>query len=90
MHLIQTRMPETYAQIKRRAAQDGNGVYGLVRRGIRGQAGCFWAMEAGQVVGTPFGAQVSAQVAAAMVQFGCAHVCIIAELPAAGGSNGAH
>lgn len=82
LQLIKTRMPQTYEQITRKAKQQGNGVYTLVRRGLRGEANCFWAMEAGQVVGTPFEAKhpVSAVMAQALVQFGCAHVCTIAEV----------
>lgn len=80
--VIKTRMPETYDQIKRKASEQGDEVYGLVRRGLRGEANCFWAVEAGQVVGTPFAQDhpISAVVAQALVQFGCAHVCIIAEV----------
>ena len=80
--LIKTRMPETYAAIQAKAAQQGNGVYTLVRRGIRGQANCFWATEAGHVVGTPFNQGVQAEAAQAMVRFGCAYVCILADAPA--------
>lgn len=78
--LIKTRMPETYAAIQEKAAQYGNQVYTLVRHGIRGKANAFWAMEAGHVVGTPFsGHSAQAVTAEALVRFGCAHVCIIAE-----------
>lgn len=82
LQLIKTRMPQTYEQITRKAQHQGKGVYVLVRRGLRGEPNCFWAMEAGQVVGTPFAAThpVSALMAQALVQFGCAHVCTIAEV----------
>jgi hypothetical protein len=87
LQLIKTRMPMTYAQITRKAQEQGRGVYVLVRRGLRGEGNCFWAMEAGHVVGTPFAAShpVSAVMAQALVQFGCAHVCTIAEV-----TDGAH
>lgn len=80
--VIKTRMPQTYEQIKRKASEQGDEVYGLVRRGLRGEVNCFWAMEAGQVVGTPFAQDhpISAVVAQSLVAFGCAHVCIIAEV----------
>ncbi len=80
--LIKTGMPQTYEAIQRRAAVQGAGVYTLVRRAVRGEANCFWAMEGGRVVGTPFAAShpVMAVVAQGLVQFGCAHVCILAEV----------
>ncbi|WP_287917821.1 hypothetical protein [Comamonas sp.] len=80
-------MPQTYESIQRKAAQLGNGVYSMVRRGILGRANCFWAVEGGQVMGTPFESKhpVMAVVAQGLVEFGCAHVCIIAEPPKAGG-----
>ena len=83
LQLIKTSMPDTYDQIQRKATAQGNDVYGLVRRGLRGEANCFWAMERGHVVGTPFAAthKVAATVAQSLVQFGCAHVCILAEVP---------
>lgn len=82
LQVIKTRMPETYDQIRRKAQQQGDEVYGLVRRGLRGEPNCFWAMEAGYVVGTPFSQDhpMSAVIAKALVQFGCAHVCTIAEV----------
>lgn len=79
--MIKTAMPQTYQAIQRKAGQFGNDVYRLVRLGIRGQASCFYAWEGGRVVGTPFASThpVMAVVAQGLVQFGCAHVCIIAE-----------
>ncbi|WP_284214576.1 MULTISPECIES: hypothetical protein [Comamonas] len=79
--MIKTAMPQTYQAIQRKAGQFGNDVYRLVRLGIRGQANCFYAWEGGRVVGTPFASThpVMAVVAQGLVQFGCAHVCIIAE-----------
>jgi hypothetical protein len=81
LQMIKTVMPLTYRSIQNKAAQFGNDVYRLVRLGIRGQANCFWAMEGGRVVGTPFASThpVAAVAAQGLVQFGCAHVCIVAE-----------
>lgn len=81
LQMIKTAMPLTYRSIQNKAAQFGNDVYRLVRLGIRGQANCFWAMEGGRVVGTPFASThpVAAVAAQGLVQFGCAHVCIVAE-----------
>jgi hypothetical protein len=63
--LIKSRMPSTYRAIQDRAAVLGPGVYGLVRRGIRGEAGCFFAVENGEMVGTG-----SAQLLAFRVEIG--------------------
>ncbi len=103
--LIKTRMPETYKSIQLRekglieevngqpvvmVPAYGKAVYNLVRRGIRGEPNMFYAFERGHVVGTPFGLQeVARDVAQSMVTFGCAHVCIFAEV-FQGATNGAH
>jgi hypothetical protein len=73
---IRTKMPETYKEINKRVAASGNGVFALVRKGLRGEANCFWAMEAGYVMGTPFTQGIQKEVAKYMVEFGCAQVCI--------------
>lgn len=85
LQTIKTAMPNVYAAIKAKADGIGQGAYGLVRRGLRGEPLCFWAMEGGRVVGTPFeGHPIQALVAQQMVQFGCAHVCMWGELASAG------
>lgn len=77
--VIKAKMPGVYKAIQTRAAAK-KGTFELVRRGLRGEPCCFYAFEAGHVVGTPFtGSQVMADVAASLVQFGCAHVCIFDE-----------
>ena len=74
---IKQHMPETYKAIKAKAAEIGNQVFELVRRGLRGEANCFYAFEGGRVVGTPFAAgPLPDHVARLMVEFGCAFVCI--------------
>lgn len=81
LNTIKTRMPEVYAAVQAKAAAIGPAAFGLVRRGLRGEPLCFWAMERGHVVGTPFaGHPVQAEVAQHMVQFGCTHVCIWGEV----------
>jgi hypothetical protein len=76
---IKRHMPETYKSIRAKAAVIGNVAYELVRRGLRGEANCFYAFESARVVGTPFNlASINADVALYMVEFGCAHVCIFA------------
>lgn len=74
---IKTHMPETYKSILEKATTIGNEAFSLVRRGLRGEPNCFWAMEGGLVMGTPFSLQeVTRDVAQYMVTFGCAHVCV--------------
>ena len=71
---IKDYMPAVYAAIKARAAVVGNGAFELVRRGLRGEPGCFWALEGGRVVGTPFyGHPVMTEVGKALVEFGCVY-----------------
>lgn len=76
--VIRAHMPEVYAVIQDKAQQIGPEAFALVRRGLRGEPGCFYAFEAGHVVGTPFGRSHPAMVETAnfLVRFGCAHVCI--------------
>ena len=87
---IKQSMPETYKAIQAKAKVIGNDAYLLVRRGLRGEANCFWAMEGGLVMGTPFNLpDTQRDVAWAMVCFGCAHACIFA-LSEKESSHGAH
>lgn len=80
LNTIKTRMPEVYASIQARAAEVGPLAYALVRRGLRGEPGCFWAVERGHVVGTPFAQHpVQEVVGKYMAQFGCTHVCLWGE-----------
>lgn len=78
LHIIKTRMPNVYRAIQAKAADIGDDAYSLVRRGLAGQAGCFYALEGGHVVGTVFGRgdPRMQQLAEFLVFFGCAHVCI--------------
>lgn len=77
---IKAYMPETYASIQAKAKEVGNVAYEWVRRGLRGEANCFYAFERSRVVGTPFNASdVTRETAYYMVTFGCAHVCMWAE-----------
>ena len=71
---IKAHMPETYRAILNRAQSSdlGRQAYALVRRGLKGEPNCFYAMERGWVVGTPFSVpDVTAEMARYMVQFGC-------------------
>lgn len=78
--LIKGSMPQTYAAIKAKAEQIGGEAYRLVRAGLRGEPCRFYAFECGRVVGTPFaGHPIEADVAQAMVQFGCGFCVVWAE-----------
>lgn len=79
---IKDYMPAVYDAIKARSVLVGNGAFELVRRGLRGESGCFFAIEGGRVVGTPFyDHPVMSQVGRAIVEFGCAYVCIWPDMP---------
>lgn len=86
---IKQYMPETYKSIKERAYVVGNTAYELVRRALRGEPNCFYAIEAGRVMGTPFAVSaVTDYVARQMVQFGCAYVCIWPEVQSTKDNHG--
>lgn len=90
LKVIQERMPETYKSIQAKAQQIGRQAFSLVRRGIKGEANCFWACERGNVVGTPeFAPGIKADIAAFMVTFGCTFVVIWAAVPPQEVPNGA-
>lgn len=79
---IKDYMPAVYDAIKARSALMGNVAFELVRRGLRGEPGCFYAIEGGRVMGTPFyDHPVMSQVGRAIVEFGCAYVCIWPDAP---------
>lgn len=74
---IKDYMPAVYAAIRARSDLVGKVAFEQVRRGLRGEPGCFYAIEGGRVVGTPFhGHSVMTTVGKALVEFGCAYVCI--------------
>lgn len=75
---IKMHMPGMYQAIKERAAKDGNLVYELVRRGLRGEKNCFYGWSDGRVVGTRWDTlDVDYHLALGMIQFGPAAVCLI-------------
>ena len=74
---IKAHMPETYKAIQAKATEIGKPAFALVRRGLRGEANCFYAFERGHVVGTPFSlADITRDIAQYMVTFGISHVCV--------------
>ena len=85
---IKASMPEVHRSIQEKAAAIGKPAYSLVRRGLRGEANCFYAFERGRVVGTPFNeGDIMAEIARCMVQFGCTHIVVWSQ---EGVTNGAH
>lgn len=83
---IKTHMPRVYEAINAKADHDKAwkdrkpGLRAFVRRGVAGEPNCFYAFEAGHVVGTPFNLpEVSRDVAQYMVTFGVSHLCIWPE-----------
>lgn len=74
---IRAHMPEVYKDIQKKAQVIGKEAYALVRRGLRGEANCFYALERGRVVGTPFNTPgIMAELAQYMVEFGFQHLSI--------------
>lgn len=90
---IKRNMPAVYKAIQERAdlALLGKEAYALVRRGLRGEANCFYAFQRGFVVGTPFTnpAEIMADVAVAMVTFGT-DFCVIWPWRGKGQQHGSH
>ncbi|MEI6599850.1 MAG: hypothetical protein WCN21_05220 [Comamonadaceae bacterium] len=85
---IKASMPEVHRSIQEKAAAIGKSAYSLARRGLRGEANCFYAFERGRVVGTPFNeGDIMAEIARYMVQFGCTHIVVWSQ---EGVTNGAH
>ena len=52
--LIKREMPLTYEVIRALAAQVGNKVFEQVRRGLRGEERCFFAIEGDHHIGEPW------------------------------------
>jgi len=78
---IKTHAPEVYKAIQAKAQEIGTEAFRLVRRGLRGEPNCFYAVEQGTVYGAPFtGLQGAGWIAQQIAQFGCAHVCIFPEV----------
>lgn len=76
LKMIRERMPKVYDAIKLRAGEVGNDAYALVRRGIRGEPGCFYASENGLKVGTYWAVSLPTDVAELVARYGVALVCM--------------
>lgn len=91
VQLIKAQMPETYKSVGAKAALIGQRAFGLVRAGIRGKPNCFYAIERGHVVGTPFNMpDVSDDMARLVLQFGCTFMVMWAPEACKGAADGAH
>ena len=77
--MIKNQMPLTYQAIKTKAEQIGNDAYVWVRQGLRGMPDRFFAIEAGQVVGTPFvRGDVMVELERWLLLYGRVDVCFFA------------
>lgn len=76
---IKDRMPKVYAAIKAKSLEIGNEAFALVRRGIRGEAGCFYACEGDLKVGTYWPTTLPGDVEQLVERFGMTYVCMWPE-----------
>lgn len=98
LEIMKAHMPLTMECIEDRVLHAGPEVRSLVRRALRGEPGCFYAIEGGHVMGNPAGmdARTLKELGEFVVVFGCAHVCIWpadvwnASAAAAGSNDGAN
>lgn len=88
--LIRARMPKTYAAIRAKAVEIGDGAYRLVRRGARGELGCFYACENDIKVGTYWHVALTTDVAEMVERFGMSFVCMWGEAAKQREVDGAH
>lgn len=89
--VIRDKMPKVYEAIKLKAAEQGEAVFGLVTRALRGEPNCFFAIEGTHVAGTPFvDHPICKDVGAIMVTCPTVMVCIFKDTPAKELTHGAH
>ena len=85
--LIKREMPMTYAAVQAWAASIGNKAFEQVRRGLRGEYRCFWAYEAGYVLGEIWHPDFATESALRLERFGCAHVDVRLGMGVQDGTN---
>ncbi len=68
--LIKAEMPVTYAAIQAWSKRIGNDAFRQVRRGLAGEWFCFFAHEAGNMVGTPWASIDEGEQAVWLTHFG--------------------
>ncbi|WP_298702640.1 hypothetical protein [uncultured Variovorax sp.] len=73
---IKRQMPSVYAAIQAKAAEIGGRAYELVRRGARGETGCFYACEKDIKVGTYWHVALTTDVALLVERYGMSFVCM--------------
>ncbi|NVM87616.1 hypothetical protein FHT32_001255 [Variovorax sp. SG517] len=76
---IKRQMPSVYAAIQAKAAEIGGLAYELVRRGARGELGCFYACEKDIKVGTYWHVALTTDVALLVERYGMSFVCMWGE-----------
>lgn len=85
---LRASMPKTADMVDRRRAEWGvEYVNHCIKRGLAGEANCFYASEAGHTLGTPFTGPVNEEVAWHMSTFGVDAMCFF-KTPEA--TDGAH
>lgn len=84
---LRQKMPMAYAAVHEKAREIGDDAFALVRRAARGEPRCFYAVEAGQVVGTPWDLDLPTGVAELAARFGLSLVIMWGE---PGGAHGTH
>ena len=72
--LIKAQMPLTYEAIRAWSKQIGKKATEQVRRGLQGEYRCFWAYEAGNVLGEIWHPDFSTESAVRVERFGVTHV----------------
>lgn len=81
-------MPETAAYVDQRRQEWGaDYVNDRIRRSLNGEPNCFYAVEAGHVLGTPFESEVTPEVAALIVRWGMKFCCLLQQ-PSKGDGDG--
>lgn len=85
---LKAEMPKTADMVKRRRADWGVAyVNDCMKRGMAGEANCFYASEAGRSIGTPFTGPIGADVAWYLVTHGVDALCFFKTPEVSNGSN---
>lgn len=85
--LIKAEMPQTYAAIQDWAGRIGKKAFEQVRRGLRGEYRCFWAYEAGHVLGEIWHPDFATESAVRVERLGVTHVDVRLGLGVQDGAN---
>lgn len=75
---MRQQMPETADYIDQRRREWGaDYVNDCIRRSLKGEPDCFYAIEGGHVLGTPFAMEATAEVAALILRWGTSFCCFL-------------